>query len=145
MIAASEWEGCQISMKCLHQAQYGKERLLQQTSLAISFTKLQGFLFTQISGHSPIKILKIRNISKLQGNFSIYWCWFYMPLVHLKWKCPGTKFSQQKSWDGVINWVQEPLRVVPFYDALRYYTFCKRPYNLVKVKTCILFIVQSSK
>ena len=56
----------------------------------------QGFLFTQISGHSPIKILKVRNISKLQDNFSIYWCWFYMPLVHLKSKCPVTKFSHQK-------------------------------------------------
>ena len=60
---------------------------------------MQGFLFTQISGHSPIKILKVRNILKLQDNFSIYWCWFYMPLVHLKSKCPVTKFSQQKPWN----------------------------------------------
>ena len=34
----------------------------------------QGFLFTQISGHGPIKILKVQNISKLQ-DFSIYW-WY---------------------------------------------------------------------
>ena len=36
----------------------------------------QGFLFTQISGHSPIEILKVLNISKLQDNFCIYWCEF---------------------------------------------------------------------
>ena len=34
----------------------------------------QGFLFTQISWHSPIKILKVPNISKLQDNFYIYQC-----------------------------------------------------------------------
>ena len=58
----------------------------------------QGFLFTQISGHSPIKILKVLNISKLQDNFCIYWCEFCMPLVHLRSECPVTKFGQQKPW-----------------------------------------------
>ena len=53
-------------------------------------------LFTQISGHSPIKILKVLNISKLQDNFSIYWCEFCMPLIHMRSKCPVTKFGQQK-------------------------------------------------
>ena len=59
----------------------------------------QGFLFTQISGHSPIKILKALNISKLQDNFCIYWCEFYMLLVHLRSKCPVTcvtKVGRQK-------------------------------------------------
>ena len=55
----------------------------------------QGFLFTQISGHSLIKILKVLNISKLQVNFCIYLCEFYMPLVRLRSKCPVTKFGQQ--------------------------------------------------
>ena len=32
---------------------------------------IQGFLFTQIPEHSPIKILKVLNISKLQDNFCI--------------------------------------------------------------------------
>ena len=32
----------------------------------------QEFLFTQISGHIPVKILKVLNISKLHENFSIY-------------------------------------------------------------------------
>ena len=73
-----------------------------ELSISHYWFRLQGFLFTQISGHSPIKILKVLNISKLQDNFSIYWCGFYMPLVHLKSKCPVTKFSQQKPW--VMAW-----------------------------------------
>ena len=59
---------------------------------------LQGFLFTQISGHSPIKILKILNISKLQDNFHIYLCEFHMPFMRMRSKCPVTKFGQQKPW-----------------------------------------------
>ena len=57
---------------------------------------IQGFLFTQISGHSPIKIMEVLNIFQLQDNFSIYWYEFFMPLVHLRPKCPVTKFGQQK-------------------------------------------------
>ena len=55
----------------------------------------QGLLFTQISGHSPIKILKVLNILKLQDNFSVHWYEFFTPLVHLRPKCPVTKFGQQ--------------------------------------------------
>ena len=65
----------------------------------------QGFLFTQISGHSLIKILKVLNISKLQDNFCIYWCEFYMLLVRLRSKCPVIKFGQQKPchWHGLLE------------------------------------------
>ena len=56
----------------------------------------QGFLFTQISGHSLIKILEVLAISKLQDNFCIYLCEFYMPFMHMRPKCPCTKFEQQK-------------------------------------------------
>ena len=57
---------------------------------------VQGSLFIQISGHSPIKILKVLNMSKLRDNFCIYWCECYMSLRHLGLKCPVTKFGQQK-------------------------------------------------
>ena len=40
------------------------------------------FLFTQISGHVPIKILEVLNISKLQDNFCIYWCEFHLHLIY---------------------------------------------------------------
>ena len=51
----------------------------------------QGFLFTQISGHSPIKMLEVLNNSELQDNFLIYI--FHMSLIHMKSKCPATKFG----------------------------------------------------
>ena len=63
-----------------------------------AFENDQGFLFTQISGHSLIKILEVLNISELQDN--LYdWCEFHMPLTHIRSKCPVTKFGQQKSWN----------------------------------------------
>ena len=68
---------------------------------------LQGFLFTQISGHSLIKILKILTISKPQDNFSTHLCEFYMLLIHMRSKCPVTKFDQQKpcSCKIVLIWM----------------------------------------
>ena len=56
---------------------------------------LQGFLFTQIIGHSPIKILKVLNIFKLQDNMYVCFCEFYMPLVQLRSKCPVAKLGRQ--------------------------------------------------
>ena len=41
------------------------------------------FLFTPVSGHSPIKILKVLNISKLQDNFCIYLYVFHMSLIDI--------------------------------------------------------------
>ena len=59
------------------------------------------FLFTQISGHVPIKILEVLNISKLQDNFCIYIdvnfiCIWFIMFIPIKSNCPVTKFSQQK-------------------------------------------------
>ena len=62
----------------------------------IRFPHHRVFLLTQISGHSPIKILEVPNISNLQDNFCIYWCEFCMPLMHMRSKCPVTKFGQPK-------------------------------------------------
>ena len=58
------------------------------------------FIWNQILRHSPIKCLKVLHISKLYDNFCIYWCELYMPLVHWRWKCPVTKFGQQKPWSS---------------------------------------------
>ena len=63
----------------------------------------QGFLLTQISGHSPIKILEVLNISKLQDNFCIYWCEFHMPLIHMRSKFPVTKFGQQTPCKAITS------------------------------------------
>ena len=58
------------------------------------------FIGTQILRHSPIKCLKVLHVFKLYDNFCIYWCELYMPLVHWRWKCPVTKFGQQKPWSS---------------------------------------------
>ena len=58
-------------------------------------SRVRDFLFTQISGHSPIKNLEVLNISELE-DFCIYWCQSYMPLTHMRSKSPVTKFGQQK-------------------------------------------------
>ena len=75
---------CEIYFRCIRTA---------------SMKSQHGFTgISQISGHSPIKILKVQNISKLQDNFCIYQCELYMPFVHLRSKCPETKFVQEKTW-----------------------------------------------
>ena len=44
----------------------------------------QGFLFIQISGYNPIKILSTFKLPKFEDSFCIYRCEFYMPLVQLR-------------------------------------------------------------
>ena len=39
-------------------------------------------------GHSPNKVLKVPNIPKFQDMFCLYRCEFYMPLRHIRSKCP---------------------------------------------------------
>ena len=38
-----------------------------------------------MQGHSPIKILKVLTISRLQDNFFIHLGEFYMPFIHKAW------------------------------------------------------------
>ena len=64
-------------------------------------TGIQGFIFTQISGHrydNLIKILEVLNFSEIQDHFCRYWCEFRMPLIQKRSKCPVTIFGQQKPW-----------------------------------------------
>ena len=68
-----------------------------------SYIPVQGFSFTQNSGHCVIKILKDLIISKLQDNFCINLCEFHMPFIHMKPKCPVTKFDQWKPWMYIYN------------------------------------------
>ena len=78
---------------------------LLSTGLVCPVHRLQkGFLFTQISGHDPIKILIALTISKPQDNLSTYLCEFHMLLIHVRSKCPVTKFNKKPcytwSWDS---------------------------------------------
>ena len=42
------------------------------------------------------QILEVLTISKLQNNFCIHICEFYMPFIYMRPKCLATKFVQQK-------------------------------------------------
>ena len=103
-ILQSQQHGCwwlgEARSQCISRIAWTKTKMstFLNNMLWKVLTCFQGFLFTQVLGHSLIKILKVLDISKLQDNFCIYWCEFYMPLVHLRSKCPVTKFGQQKPW-----------------------------------------------
>ena len=78
---------------------YGMKLLIHSKTL----TAPPGLLFTHISGHKRIQILKVLNMSKRKDNFCIYWFEIYMPLVQLKSKYPVIKFGQQKPFMSTKN------------------------------------------
>ena len=55
-------------------------------------------------GHSPIKVLKVLNISKFQDMFCLYRCEFYMPLRHIRSKCPTKTLDTISSGNTRIKW-----------------------------------------
>ena len=79
-----------------------------------------GFLFTQVSGRSLDKMLKVLDISKLQDNFYVYWCEIYMPSVHLRSKVSW------KSQSG-CNILSTIIHLIPCQSAIPFlrYDFFK--------------------
>ena len=69
--------------------------------------QIQGFYWPKFQDVVWFNILNVLNVSKLRDNFYvhiyIYWCVFHMPLIHMKSKCPVTKFDQQKPWDFLVE------------------------------------------